>query len=1102
MRLSRLLKTALCTAVAACGLASQAHAQVVISQIYPGGGNTGATYISDFVDLHNVSDCPVDLTGWSLQYASATGTSWTSASLVGVVQPGKFFLVQLATPTGFAGTQGMPFPINSSGSANLDVAGGKLALVRASTVALTGACPTGTNIVDFVGYGAAANCREGASAADNAPAPGDNVRSILRNPATGSTMSCNDTGNNAADFGLAVAAAPRNSNTAAALCSAVLARACCNDATGACVTYTTSIACPTGFTAQGAGICCTPNQCPVPIGTCCTNQFCNTGISLTLCTQTGGVFLGVGVSCSPNPCVPPPVRISQIYGGGGEAGAPYDADFVELYNAGSTPVNLAGWSLQYATATGAFTQNIKFSDNTLSSTTIAANGYYLVKLGAGTTMGLPSLPAPDFVQAAVPYNMAFTAGRLALVTNTTQLANCPGLPRADVADYVGFGAGANCSEFAATGIDASPSTSLTRRGNGCVDNNNNLEDFMQPLPPTPRNSASPTNPCLPTDVGACCIGSACSLTNTAGCSGVYMGPTTTCTPNDPCAPQNGRCCLASGACTVVTEATCTANAIGASLTEYVSWSLGGTCTTNLCLGACCTGITCTTVGRDQCTASNSYWVFGTTCPASGPFCTQPVPVQVGDIAYGASVNQDQDAVWQIRGALGASAMPVRVGTWSRYDFLQYMRFDNSFNTRSNARGNLLGLNFGASIINGASIHNVATNGDLAGGQTLYRFESGNPLNPFNMPPGRYAGLSISPNNQYLACVSYDNSRVVIMKYEAGTQIGTGFGASITNAWSVGFPGGFGPTDLSFSALVSGATVWINDTTLAIVVRNTNPGFLDASMNPIPLAPAIFTIPMSPTGPGTPVYRMSPSDAGIDSSRTFGMAYDPSVSPYIYMSNSSFAGSTSNTLVIIDPATWTEVRALGFTASCNTGRELAIGPDKYLYFNQFAGSGSVATSPILDRLNLDQNGDNMITPIDAAAINDNFVTTTTDFFFKGTANTANFSGLGIATGASHVVCCRGVVCVQILATDCVNNIPGVGTVASFSWPCSSNGNSYSTCCFADFNHDGIQSIDDLFLYFNAYFGNSPWANFGGDGSATPTIDDLFLYINAYFGTCTP
>ena len=45
---------------------------------------------------------------------------------------------------------------------------------------------------------------------------------------------------------------------------------------------------------------------------------------------------------------PSGVVVSQVYGGGGNSGATYTHDFVELYNAGSTDVSLAGWSVQYA----------------------------------------------------------------------------------------------------------------------------------------------------------------------------------------------------------------------------------------------------------------------------------------------------------------------------------------------------------------------------------------------------------------------------------------------------------------------------------------------------------------------------------------------------------------------------------------------------------------------------------------------------------------------------------------------------------------------------------------------------------------------------------
>ena len=44
----------------------------MISEVYGGGGNAGATLKRDFIELYNKSAAPVDLAGWSVQYASVT----------------------------------------------------------------------------------------------------------------------------------------------------------------------------------------------------------------------------------------------------------------------------------------------------------------------------------------------------------------------------------------------------------------------------------------------------------------------------------------------------------------------------------------------------------------------------------------------------------------------------------------------------------------------------------------------------------------------------------------------------------------------------------------------------------------------------------------------------------------------------------------------------------------------------------------------------------------------------------------------------------------------------------------------------------------------
>ena len=185
---------------------------VVISQVYGAGGNSGATWRYDYVELYNRSSSPVSLAGWSLQYASATGFSWGSANvaLSGTVAAHGYYLVQL----GSGGTAGALLPTadeTGSPAVNMSATTGKIALCS-STTALTGNCPVGSLIVDFVGYGATADCREGSA---NAPAPSA-TNSINR--ICGFTDHNKDTDQNSTDF-MAIAASPRNSSSPDITCS-------------------------------------------------------------------------------------------------------------------------------------------------------------------------------------------------------------------------------------------------------------------------------------------------------------------------------------------------------------------------------------------------------------------------------------------------------------------------------------------------------------------------------------------------------------------------------------------------------------------------------------------------------------------------------------------------------------------------------------------------------------------------------------------------------------------------------------------------------------------------------------------------------------------
>src|SRR5690349_10558795 len=65
-------------------------ADLVISQVYGGGGNSGAQYQNDFVELFNRGSVTLDLTGFSLQYASSAGNFSSVVSLLGSIDPGQY----------------------------------------------------------------------------------------------------------------------------------------------------------------------------------------------------------------------------------------------------------------------------------------------------------------------------------------------------------------------------------------------------------------------------------------------------------------------------------------------------------------------------------------------------------------------------------------------------------------------------------------------------------------------------------------------------------------------------------------------------------------------------------------------------------------------------------------------------------------------------------------------------------------------------------------------------------------------------------------------------------------------------------------------------
>ncbi len=182
------------------GFAYAASPNVVISQVYGGGGNSGATLKNDFIELFNRGAATIDLSGWSVQYAAKVGTSWQRTNLLGTIQPGQYYLIQEAK--GSAGTASLPSP-DATGTIAMSATDGKVALVNNQTTIASGtSCPgAAEGVVDFAGYGTA-NCFEGSAAAPILT----NTTAVLR---VGD--GCTDTDNNATDF---TAGAPSPRNTA------------------------------------------------------------------------------------------------------------------------------------------------------------------------------------------------------------------------------------------------------------------------------------------------------------------------------------------------------------------------------------------------------------------------------------------------------------------------------------------------------------------------------------------------------------------------------------------------------------------------------------------------------------------------------------------------------------------------------------------------------------------------------------------------------------------------------------------------------------------------------------------------------------------------
>jgi hypothetical protein len=193
------------------------------------------------------------------------------------------------------------------------------------------------------------------------------------------------------------------------------------------------------------------------------------------------------------------IVVSQVFGGGGNTLGAFQHDFIELFNRGEAPASVAGWSLQYSSATGTGLLGATTTTITpLPDVTLPAGGYLLVQEFRGSVTGLPSLPTPNVIDPT-PINLSAVGGKVALVSSATPLGcnggttACSAAQLGQIVDLVGWG-GADFFEGTGPAPGTSNQTGAIRLAAGCTDTDHNETDVVTGTP-DPRNSFSPPNPC-------------------------------------------------------------------------------------------------------------------------------------------------------------------------------------------------------------------------------------------------------------------------------------------------------------------------------------------------------------------------------------------------------------------------------------------------------------------------------------------------------------------------------------------------------------------------------------------------------------------------------
>jgi hypothetical protein len=426
----------------------------------------------------------------------------------------------------------------------------------------------------------------------------------------------------------------------------------------------------------------------------------------------------------------------------------------------------------------------------------------------------------------------------------------------------------------------------------------------------------------------------------------------------------------------------------------------------------------------------------------------------GDIVFGLNNADATNTLELVRGSAAPSGGVRYPGPWQSTPFIEAVKFDNYGGVAHNAKGNLIGINFGPNAATGGTIYNLATTGSnpAPSGQALSTTAG-----------TRVAGLSVSPNNNKIAVVGTDAGKVIVFDYTPGNTQGSG--AALANRRD---------SAVTLITTTTQGTVWKdNSTVLAFTPFGSGGTTTPGNIYPITDDGTNLTV-------GAPLASVQTPALG---SNYTSLAYNPAISPYLYALYSGFATAASpqsqTRLYVFDPTnnysllttqTSGGLSGVDLSQSTQTGRDIALDKNGNLFIGAF--DSTITYLPAADFAN----------PAAIAAIPASGAGIST-FYYGSTYDATAFPGMDIGFAAPGI-------------TGDYNNDGKVDAADYVMWRKAQG----TTTVLAN---DPVGGTIGTAQYNNwrANFGNPPGAGSGLGGASVPEPASFGLLLIGLVALCS-